>query len=108
MPTSSPDLSTNHTGKLFGIVYITLTGVVDTIVPAAGPWSWAGKSASYLLKLASLLWWALPAKPLAQVTPGNSGSAAQDWVPDSWIVGGFTPYITLNGVSCFVVWILVL
>ncbi|KAJ9080535.1 hypothetical protein DSO57_1023922 [Entomophthora muscae] len=58
MPASSPDLPTNHSGKLFGIVYITLTG------------------------LAPLLWWALPAKNLAQVTPGNNGSAAQDWIPE--------------------------
>ncbi|KAJ9048083.1 hypothetical protein DSO57_1037837 [Entomophthora muscae] len=62
MPASAPNLPTDHTGKLFGIVYITLTGVIDTIIPAAGPWSWVGKSASYLLKLAPLLWWALPAK----------------------------------------------
>ncbi|KAJ9074145.1 hypothetical protein DSO57_1009224 [Entomophthora muscae] len=84
MPASSPDLPTDHTSKLFGIVYITLTGVVDTIVPAAGPWSWVGKSASYLLKLALLLGWALPTKPPAQVTPGNGGPAAQDWIPDMW------------------------
>ncbi|KAJ9081755.1 hypothetical protein DSO57_1011349 [Entomophthora muscae] len=83
MPASSSDLPTNHTSKLFGIVYITLTGVVDTIVPATGLWSWVGKSASYLLKLAPLLWWALPAKTPAQVTPRNGRPAAQDWVPDS-------------------------
>ncbi|KAJ9080954.1 hypothetical protein DSO57_1019487 [Entomophthora muscae] len=86
MPASSPDLPTDHTSNLFGIVYITLTGVVDTIVPAAGPWSWLGKSASYLLKLAPLLWWALPAKNPAQVTSKTGGPAAQEWVPD--IVGG--------------------
>ncbi|KAJ9084431.1 hypothetical protein DSO57_1024531 [Entomophthora muscae] len=83
MPASSPDLPTNHSGKLFGIVYITLTGVIDTIIPAGGLWSWVGKSASYLLKLAPLLWWALPAKNLAQVTPENNGPAAQDWIPDN-------------------------
>ncbi|KAJ9080057.1 hypothetical protein DSO57_1029059 [Entomophthora muscae] len=83
IPASSPNFPTDHTSKLFRIVYITLTGVVDTIVPAAGPMSWVGKSASYLLKLAPLLWWALPAKTLAQVTPGNSGPAAQDWVPEN-------------------------
>ncbi|KAJ9063734.1 hypothetical protein DSO57_1037845 [Entomophthora muscae] len=54
MPASSSNLPTNHTGKLFGIVYITLTGVIDTIIPAAGPWSWVEKSASYLFKLAPL------------------------------------------------------
>ncbi|KAJ9070844.1 hypothetical protein DSO57_1003307 [Entomophthora muscae] len=71
MPTSAPNLPTNHTSKLFGIVYITLTGMIDTIIPAAGPWSWVGKSASYLLNLAPFLWWALPAKNPAQFTPEN-------------------------------------
>ncbi|KAJ9057494.1 hypothetical protein DSO57_1022283 [Entomophthora muscae] len=89
MPASSSDLPTNHTSKLFGIVYITLTRVMDTIVPAAGPWSWSwlGKSASYLLKLAPLLWWALPAKKLAQVTSGTGRPAAQEWVPDTLLLG---------------------
>ncbi|KAJ9063524.1 hypothetical protein DSO57_1000102 [Entomophthora muscae] len=62
MPASSPNLPTDHSGKLFGIAYITLTGVIDTIILAAGPWSWVRKSASYLLKLAPLLWWTFPAK----------------------------------------------
>ncbi|KAJ9072493.1 hypothetical protein DSO57_1027033 [Entomophthora muscae] len=83
MPASSPDLTTDHTGKLFVIVYITLTGVIDTIVPAAGLWSWVGKSFSYLFKLAPLLWWALPAKTPARVAPENNGLAAQDWIPDT-------------------------
>ncbi|KAJ9078962.1 hypothetical protein DSO57_1001177 [Entomophthora muscae] len=82
MPASAPNLPTNHTDKLFGIVYITLTGVIDTIILATGLWSWVRKSVSYLLKLAPLLQWALPAKNLAQVTPGNNGLAAQDWIPD--------------------------
>ncbi|KAJ9064775.1 hypothetical protein DSO57_1026798 [Entomophthora muscae] len=84
MPTSSPELTTDHSGKLFGIVYITLTGVIVTIITAIDLRSWVGKSASYLLKLAPLLWWALPAKTLAQVTPENNRPAAQDWIPDSW------------------------
>ncbi|KAJ9074658.1 hypothetical protein DSO57_1004114 [Entomophthora muscae] len=37
MPASLPDLPTDHSGKLFGIMYITLTGVIDTIIPAACP-----------------------------------------------------------------------
>ncbi|KAJ9088459.1 hypothetical protein DSO57_1022940 [Entomophthora muscae] len=93
MPASLPDLPTDHSGKLFGIVYITLTGVIDTIIPAASPWSWVEKSASYLLKLAPLLWWALPAKNLAQVTPENYGPAAQDWIPDTM---AFTLLVVLS------------
>ncbi|KAJ9077516.1 hypothetical protein DSO57_1015918 [Entomophthora muscae] len=83
IPASSPNLPINHTGKLFGIVYITLTGVIDTIILAAGLWSCVGKSASYLLNLAPLLWWALPAKNPAQVTPENDGLASQDWIPET-------------------------
>ncbi|KAJ9067510.1 hypothetical protein DSO57_1038420 [Entomophthora muscae] len=86
MPASSPDLPTDHTGKLFGIVYITLTGVIDSIILAAGPWSWVRKSISYLFKLAPLLWWSLPAKNSSRVTPGNDGLAAQDWIPGSGTV----------------------
>ncbi|KAJ9083517.1 hypothetical protein DSO57_1033959 [Entomophthora muscae] len=82
MPASSPKLPTDHTGKLFRIVYIILKGIIVTIIPAARPWSWVGKFFSYLFKLAPLLWWALPAINLAQVTPENNGPAAQDWIPD--------------------------
>ncbi|KAJ9078722.1 hypothetical protein DSO57_1003582 [Entomophthora muscae] len=76
MLASLPGLPTEHTGKLFEIVYITLTGVIDTIIPAVVLWSWMGKSVSYLFKLAPLLRWALPAKTPAQVTPENSRLAA--------------------------------
>ncbi|KAJ9073610.1 hypothetical protein DSO57_1014387 [Entomophthora muscae] len=55
MPASSPNPPTDYTGKLFGIVSITLTGVMDTIIPAASPWSWVGKSFPYLFKLVPLL-----------------------------------------------------
>ncbi|KAJ9055150.1 hypothetical protein DSO57_1007374 [Entomophthora muscae] len=68
----SSDLPADHTGKLFGIVYITLTGVIDTIILAFGLWSW----------VAHLLWWALPAKNLAQVIPEMTGQP-QDWIPDT-------------------------
>ncbi|KAJ9085242.1 hypothetical protein DSO57_1016044 [Entomophthora muscae] len=30
------------------------------MVPVAGPWALVGQSASYLIKLAPLLWWSLP------------------------------------------------
>ncbi|KAJ9057202.1 hypothetical protein DSO57_1024857 [Entomophthora muscae] len=62
MPAPSPNLPTDHTGKLFRIVYITLTGVIDTIIQAASPWSWVEKSFSYLFKLAPLLCGLYPQK----------------------------------------------
>ncbi|KAJ9058743.1 hypothetical protein DSO57_1009082 [Entomophthora muscae] len=52
---------TSPTSNQYAVIaYITLAGLVDTIVPAAGPWALVGQSASYLIKLAPLLWWALP------------------------------------------------
>ncbi|KAJ9051657.1 hypothetical protein DSO57_1002791 [Entomophthora muscae] len=86
MPASLPNLLTNHTGNMFRIVYITLTGVIDTIIPAASLRSWVGKSFSYLFKLAPLLWWALPAKNLAQVIPETNRPAAQDWILDTILI----------------------
>ncbi|KAJ9060632.1 hypothetical protein DSO57_1028766 [Entomophthora muscae] len=99
MPASLPDLPTDHTGKLFGIVYITFTEVIDTIIPTAGLWSWVEKSVSYLFKLDPLLWWALPTNTPAQVTPENGGLAAQDWIPDTFdllpsILGGSFSLLT--------------
>ncbi|KAJ9088144.1 hypothetical protein DSO57_1026078 [Entomophthora muscae] len=32
-------LSPDNTNKLFGIVYITLSGVIDIVISATGPWS---------------------------------------------------------------------
>ena len=82
MPSSAPDLPADPVSKLWGIVYITLTGIIETIVPTSGPWSWVGKFISYLFKLAPLLWWAMPAwpdNPAAQPSPGLS---TQSWFPD--------------------------
>ncbi|KAJ9058524.1 hypothetical protein DSO57_1011464 [Entomophthora muscae] len=55
MSASATKLPLDHTNKLFGILYIALTGVIDTIVPAAVLWLWVGKSMSYLIKLAPIL-----------------------------------------------------
>ncbi|KAJ9061125.1 hypothetical protein DSO57_1023565 [Entomophthora muscae] len=37
------------------------------MVPATGPWALVGQSASYLIKLAPLLWWALPSSQLSKL-----------------------------------------
>ncbi|KAJ9061961.1 hypothetical protein DSO57_1015603 [Entomophthora muscae] len=82
MPASAAELPLDHTNKLFGIVYITLMGVIDTIVPTASPWSWLGKSMSYLIKLAPILWWALPTQSATRQFPDASEPASQGWFPD--------------------------
>ncbi|KAJ9058313.1 hypothetical protein DSO57_1013572 [Entomophthora muscae] len=84
MPASAANLPLEHINKLFGIVYITLMGVIDTIVPAAGPWPWVGKSMSYLIKLAPILWWALPTQSAARQFPNTSKPANQGWFPDTF------------------------
>ncbi|KAJ9053255.1 hypothetical protein DSO57_1026105 [Entomophthora muscae] len=82
MPASTAKLPLDHTNKLFGIVYITLTGIIDTIVTTAGPWLWVGKSMSYLIKLAPILWWALPTQSVTRQFPSASKPASQGWFPD--------------------------
>ncbi|KAJ9073798.1 hypothetical protein DSO57_1012549 [Entomophthora muscae] len=83
MATSAAKLPLDHTNKLFGIVYITLTGVIDTIVPAVSLWLWVGKSMSYLIKLAPILWWALPTQSATHQFPNTSKPANQGWFPDT-------------------------
>ncbi|KAJ9066961.1 hypothetical protein DSO57_1004390 [Entomophthora muscae] len=93
MPASAAELPLDHTNKLFGIVYITLTGVIDTIVPAAGPWLWVGKSMYYLINLAPILWWALPTQSATRQFPNTGEPADQGWFPDMGLqwhrFGGF-------------------
>ncbi|KAJ9050870.1 hypothetical protein DSO57_1010209 [Entomophthora muscae] len=45
---------------MFGVLYITLTGLMDSTVLNTGLWSLMGQYLSYVIKLAPILWWALP------------------------------------------------
>ncbi|KAJ9089598.1 hypothetical protein DSO57_1011436 [Entomophthora muscae] len=49
--------------QIFGVMYITLTGLVHSMVPTSGPWAILGKLLYYIVKLAPILWWALLAGP---------------------------------------------
>ncbi|KAJ9082107.1 hypothetical protein DSO57_1007441 [Entomophthora muscae] len=68
--------------QLFGVLYITLTELVVSMVPNSGPWSFLGKSVSYIIKLAPILWWALPAG-LAAPHPEPPNASAYDWLLDT-------------------------
>ncbi|KAJ9089452.1 hypothetical protein DSO57_1012802 [Entomophthora muscae] len=68
--------------QLFGVLYITLTGLVDSVVPNSGPWSILGHSVSYIIKLAPILWWALPAGSTAP-HPEPPNASTYDWLPDT-------------------------
>ncbi|KAJ9084895.1 hypothetical protein DSO57_1019399 [Entomophthora muscae] len=60
-PIETPTAAETTYTQLFGVLYITLKGMADSMVPNSGPWSLLGKSMSYIIKLAPILWWALPA-----------------------------------------------
>ncbi|KAJ9067081.1 hypothetical protein DSO57_1002995 [Entomophthora muscae] len=52
------------------------------MVPNSRPWSFLGQSASYIIKLAPILWWTLPAS-LAAPHPKPSNASAYDWLPEN-------------------------
>ncbi|KAJ9048965.1 hypothetical protein DSO57_1029361 [Entomophthora muscae] len=53
--------------QLFGVLYITLTGLVNYIVPVNSPWSLRGKYLSYFVKLALIIQWAVPTGPVGRL-----------------------------------------
>ncbi|KAJ9065790.1 hypothetical protein DSO57_1016000 [Entomophthora muscae] len=77
-PTATADTTST---QLFGALYITLTGLVDSMVPNSGPWFLLGQSVSYIIKLAPILWWALPTG-LATPHPETPNTSTYDWIPD--------------------------
>ncbi|KAJ9068982.1 hypothetical protein DSO57_1023190 [Entomophthora muscae] len=82
MPPFAAELPLDHINKLFGIVCITLTGLIDTIVPTS-PRSWVKKSMSYLIKLAPILWWAMPNQSATSQFPDASKLEAKGWFPEN-------------------------
>ncbi|KAJ9069919.1 hypothetical protein DSO57_1013632 [Entomophthora muscae] len=72
--------------QIFGVMYITLTGLIDFMVPASRLWALLGKSLSYIVKLALILWWALPARPVG-CPPASSQEPPTVWIPDIWVAG---------------------
>ncbi|KAJ9078400.1 hypothetical protein DSO57_1007114 [Entomophthora muscae] len=51
------------------------------MVPNSRPWSLLGQSVSYIIKLAPILWWALPAG-LAVPHPKPPNASTYDWLPE--------------------------
>ncbi|KAJ9073243.1 hypothetical protein DSO57_1018556 [Entomophthora muscae] len=43
-PMETPTAAKTTSTQLFGVLYINLTGMVDTMVPNSGPWSFLGQS----------------------------------------------------------------
>ncbi|KAJ9065885.1 hypothetical protein DSO57_1015121 [Entomophthora muscae] len=59
-----------------------LFGMVDSMVPTSGPWSLLGRSMSYIIKLAPILWWALSAG-LSQPHSELPNASTYAWLPDT-------------------------
>ncbi|KAJ9079631.1 hypothetical protein DSO57_1033362 [Entomophthora muscae] len=83
-PMKTPAAAKTTSTQLFGVLYITLTGMVDTMVPNSGPWSLLGRSVSYIIKLAPILWWALSSGPaIFHLESTNASTYA--WLPDTHV-----------------------
>ncbi|KAJ9088553.1 hypothetical protein DSO57_1021933 [Entomophthora muscae] len=81
-PMETPTAAETTSTQLFGVLYITLTEMVDAMVPNSGPWSLLGQSVSYIIKLAPILWWALPSGP-AVFRPEPTNASTYAWLPDN-------------------------
>ncbi|KAJ9061778.1 hypothetical protein DSO57_1017191 [Entomophthora muscae] len=75
-PTPKPTISTLPTSdaaglnsQFLGMLYLVLTGLIESALPAAGPWAVAGKALSYLVKLDPIIWWAIPVPALTPPSP---------------------------------------
>ncbi|KAJ9050488.1 hypothetical protein DSO57_1013943 [Entomophthora muscae] len=82
-PMETPTTAETTSTQLFGVLYITLTGMMDSIIPTSGPWSLLGQSMSYIIKLAPILWWALPASS-AQPHPKPPNASTYAWFSESY------------------------
>ncbi|KAJ9067041.1 hypothetical protein DSO57_1003743 [Entomophthora muscae] len=81
-PQESVAATESTSTQLFSVLYIMLTGLVDSMVPANSPWALLRKSFSYIVKLAPILWWALPFRP-AGCPSTSSPEPAAGWIPDT-------------------------
>ncbi|KAJ9052382.1 hypothetical protein DSO57_1034721, partial [Entomophthora muscae] len=85
-PTTKPTISIPSTSdaagqssQFLGVFYLALTGLIDSALPAAGPWAVAGKTLSYLVKLGPIIWWTMPVT--ASTPPSPSGTSQCSWYP---------------------------
>ncbi|KAJ9064181.1 hypothetical protein DSO57_1033119 [Entomophthora muscae] len=80
---TSPNTQTNHlnpptsdasgqSSQFLGVLYLALTGLIDSALPADRPWAVAGKDLSYLLKLGPIIWWAMPVPALTPPSPAGA------------------------------------
>ncbi|KAJ9065733.1 hypothetical protein DSO57_1016474 [Entomophthora muscae] len=74
-PTISIPLTSDasvQSSRFLGVLYLALTGLINSALPAAGPWAVAGKALSYLVKLGPIIWWSMPVP--ASTPPSPAGA----------------------------------
>ncbi|KAJ9071324.1 hypothetical protein DSO57_1038078 [Entomophthora muscae] len=81
-PQKSVDANESTSTQLFRVMYISLTGPVDSMVLSNRHWTILGESLSYIVKLALILWWALPSRPVGRL-PASSQEPPMGWIPDN-------------------------
>ncbi|KAJ9054818.1 hypothetical protein DSO57_1010232 [Entomophthora muscae] len=88
-PTPKPTISTpptsdatGHSIQFLGVLYLVLTGLINSALLAAGPWAVAGKALSYLVKLGPIIWWDMTVPALTPPSP--SGTSQYSWYPDNF------------------------
>ncbi|KAJ9078660.1 Cbx7p [Entomophthora muscae] len=81
-PVETPTAAKTTSTQLFGVLYITLMGMIGTMLLNSGPWSFLGQSVYYIIKLAPILWWALPSGP-AVFCPKPTNASTYAWLSDT-------------------------
>ncbi|KAJ9076089.1 hypothetical protein DSO57_1029520 [Entomophthora muscae] len=98
-PQESVAANESTSTQIFGVMYITLTGLIDSMVPASRHWAILGKLLSYIVKLAPILWWALPARP-AGCLPASFPESPTGWIPDNIIGNLYISFASLCVPNC--------
>ncbi|KAJ9078709.1 hypothetical protein DSO57_1003980 [Entomophthora muscae] len=63
--------TTGQSSQFLGVLYLVLTGLIESILPAAEPWAMAGQALSYLVM------------PIPASAPHSPEEASQySWYPD--------------------------
>ncbi|KAJ9081692.1 hypothetical protein DSO57_1011940 [Entomophthora muscae] len=70
-PQESVDTTESTSTQIFGVMYITLTGLINYLVPYSRPWAILRKSLSCIAKLAPILCWALSSGPVGRLTASS-------------------------------------
>ncbi|KAJ9056021.1 hypothetical protein DSO57_1037396 [Entomophthora muscae] len=84
LPQETVIINESTSTQLFGVFYLTLAGLVNSMVPTNRPWALLRKLFSYIVKLAPILWWALSSGPVGCL-PVNSPKPAAGWLPEIMI-----------------------